>query len=186
MKLSISLTISLLIVALVVGFSGGYFFTPAYQTTMYESETMGLGPADRYVDLRYINQMAAHHQGAILLANQVAGASKRPEITSLAADIQANEPTLIAKLLQWKKDWYSDTRPIKDPVVAQLGQADDKTDLRFLNALIAHHEAGIAMTKEIRTKSSRAEILNDADGVETFLTTTLVQLKAWRSSWYGV
>lgn len=55
-----------------------------------------------------------------------------------------------------------------------------------MNALIAHHEAGILMTEEIRTKSSRAEVLNNADAVENFLKTTLVTLKGWRKAWYNI
>jgi uncharacterized protein (DUF305 family) len=120
-----------------------------------------------------------------LLAEQVAQ-SPRQEIRSLATAIQADEPKLIAELYAWKQAWYSDTRGVRDPARIQLGAADEKQDLRFLNALIAHHEAGIAMTREIRTKSSRTEVLNNADAVEQFLQTTLVTLKGWRQTWYSV
>lgn len=180
------LTLSLTICAFVIGVTTGYFFSPSYQITMNEPQTMGFGNADRFVDLRYIDQMAAHHRGAMLLAGQIQQKTQRQEIKDLAADILKNEPPLIEELYTWKKDWYKDTRRIKDPIVANLGPADDKTDLRFLNALIAHHSDGIAMTKEIRTKSSRADVLNNADAVENFLTTTSVTLKNWREQWYGV
>jgi uncharacterized protein (DUF305 family) len=51
---------------------------------------------------------------------------------------------------------------------------DDKYDLRFLNALIAHHEMGLDMTSEkSASKSSRTEVLNNADAVDTFLKNTL-------------
>ncbi|MBP7134661.1 DUF305 domain-containing protein [Patescibacteria group bacterium] len=178
------LAISLLIVGFIVGMSTGYFFTPQYQETMYQ-KSMDLGAADRLVDLRYLNAMAAHHRGAILLAKQ-AEQSQRPEIQSLAATIQKDEPKLIDELYQWKQEWYRDTRKVRDPLSARLGSYDDKLDLRFLNALIAHHEAGILMTQEIRMKSSRAEVLNNADAVENFLKTTGVMLKEWRKAWYNI
>lgn len=178
------LAISFLIIGLVIGMGAGYFLTPQYQETMYE-KSMDLGAADRLVDLRYLNAMAAHHRGAMLLAEQ-AEQSQRPEIQSLAAAIQRDEPKLIDELYQWKKEWYRDTRTVRDPLPARLGSYDDKLDLRFLNALIAHHEAGILMTQEIRTKSSRAEVLNNADAVENFLKTTGVMLKEWRKAWYNV
>ena len=63
---------------------------------------------------------------------------------------------------------------------------DEKLDLRFLNALIAHHEAGILMTQEIRTKSSRIEVLNNADAVENFLKTTRITLRESRKAWYNI
>lgn len=186
MKVSLPLVVSLLIAALLVGAAGGYYFSPAYQTTMFEANEMGLGVADRFLDLRYLNQMSTHHRGAILLADQIANKTRRPELQKLAADIQKTEPQLIAELMAWKQEWYNDPRPAKDPVVANLGPADETVDLRFLNALIAHHEAGIAMTQEVRTKSSRAEVLDNADTVERFLTNSLEQLKTWRSQWYEV
>ncbi len=178
------LALSLLIVGFVLGMGAGYSLTPQYQEMMYD-KSMDLGAPDRLVDLRYLNAMAAHHRGAILLAEQ-AEQSQRPEIQSLAAAIQKDEPKLIAELYQWKKDWYRDTRTVRDPLPARIGSYDEKMDLRFLNALIAHHEAGILMTEEIRTKSSRAEVLNNADAVENFLKTTLVTLKGWRKAWYNI
>lgn len=185
-KVSLPLAISLMIVSAIVGLTGGYYISPTYQQTMYTKETMGLGQSDRFVDLRYINQMAAHHRAAILLANQISDKTQRQELKALAVDIEKGEPKLIEELYQWKKDWYNDGRIVADPVVANLGQADEKIDLRFLNALIAHHKAGIEMTQEIRTKSSRKEVLDNADAVENFLTNSLTTLKGWREQWFNV
>lgn len=178
------LPISLLIVGFIIGMSTGYALTPQYQETMYV-KSMDLGAADRLVDLRYVNAMIAHHRGAMLLAKQ-AEQSQRPDIQQLAAAIQKDEPKAIDELYAWKRAWYRDTRGVRDPVPAHMGAYDEKLDLRFLNALIAHHEAGILMTKEIRTKSSRVEVLNNADAVENFLKTTLVMLKDWRKAWYNI
>lgn len=173
-------------VAVITGISGfmvGQVQTPEYRFSMYDKNTMNLGRADRLFDLRYLNAMIAHHRGALLLAKQ-AEESTRVEIRELAAAIQAGEPKLIAELYAWKKDWYDDERTVCDPVVAQLGPVNETFDLRFLNALIAHHEAGILMTEETRRKSSRSEVLDNADAVEHFLRTSGEQLKAWRLAWY--
>jgi uncharacterized protein (DUF305 family) len=147
---------------------------------------MSLGQADRTFDLRYINAMIAHHRGAMLLAEQLSKNTSRPEMKTLAQNILADEPKAIDELYTWKKDWYGDTKTVRDPIVANLGPADEKFDLRFLNAIIAHHEAGIVMTKETREKSSRAEILNNADAVEAFLINGITTLKGIRSSWYNI
>lgn len=177
---------SLLAATLIVGVAIGYALTPTYQQTMYQKEAMNLGPSDRNLDLRYLNQMGSHHWGAILLAQQVQDKTQRPEIKALALEIQANEPKLIEELLAWKLEWYGDRRAITKPQAVNLGPADNKVDLRFLNALIAHHEAGIVMTQEVRGKSSRAEVLNNADQVEDFLKTSLGKLREMRSEWYGL
>lgn len=178
------LPISFLIVGLIVGTGIGYYLTPQYRETMYDT-SMDLGAADRLVDLRYMNAMIAHHRGAMLLAKQ-AEQSRRSEIQALATAIQKDEPKLIDELYQWKRSWYRDIRGVRDPLAVNIGSYDEKMDLRFLNALIAHHQAGILMTQEIRSKSSRTEILDNADAVENFLTNTLVTLKDWRKTWYNV
>lgn len=183
---SLYLQLSLTICVFVIGVGVGYYFTPEYTRMNDEYRTMNLGVADNYVDLRYINAMIAHHRGAILLAEEIESKTSKSELKNLAKEIKSNEPKLIAELYDWKRDWYSDKRAVRDPKKINLGSADEKVDLRFLNALIAHHEAGIVMTQEIRTKSSRAEILSNADAVENFLKTTLVELKNKRNLWYGI
>jgi uncharacterized protein (DUF305 family) len=153
---------------------------------MYDKTTMDLGRADRTLDLRYINAMIAHHRGAMLLAEQASTKTQRQEMKDLSAKILNDEPGAISELYAWKKDWYGDNKRVRDPIVSNLGNYDDKFDLRFLNALIAHHEAGLLMTKDIKVKSSRTEILNNADAVDTFLTTTLKVFKDWRMEWYKI
>lgn len=185
-KISTTLALSLMIVIGVAGYMIGHSFTPEYTSTMYDKTTMGLGRPDRTLDLRYLNAMIAHHRGAMLLAEQAVTETQRPELQTLAQKILTDEPSAIAELYTFKSDWYNDTRTVRDPVVAQLGEFDDKYDLRFLNALIAHHEMGLDMTSEISSKSSRTEVLNNADAVDTFLKNTLQVFKGWRMQWYNI
>jgi len=186
MKISVYLASSLVVVGIVLGVSYGYYLTPEYKTSMFENGTMSLGQANRTFDLRYINSMIAHHRGAMLLAEQLGKNTTRPDLKSLSQAILADEPKAIAELYAWKKDWYSDTKLVRDPIVAQLGPAGDNFDLRFLNAIIAHHEAGIEMTKETRQKSTRGEILDNANAVEAFLSNGIQALKGLRATWYNI
>ncbi len=185
-KIYLPVAIACMIVTGVIGLGVGYYLTPEYRLSMYDKNVMDLRSPDRWLDQRYSNAMISHHRAAMLLAEQAQARSQRPEIKDLVTKILANEPAAIAELYAWKKDWYRDTRKVQDPAVARLGSYDEKFDLRFLNALIAHHEAGLVMTKEIKTKSSRTEILNNADAVETFLSTTEKLFKDWRKQWYNL
>jgi len=185
-KISTTLAISLMIVTGVIGLTIGYITNPQYKISMYDKTSMDFGRADRTLDLRYINAMISHHRGAMLLAEQAQNITERKEMQDLSVMILKNEPGAISELYQWKKDWYGDTKQVKDPTVPNLGSYDEKFDLRFLNALIAHHEAGLVMTKDIKTKSSRTEILNNADAVDTFLSTTLKLFKDYRIDWYKI
>lgn len=184
-KITLSLAVSLMIVSAVAGIGIGYWLTPQYSLSMYDKNVMDLGQPDKWVDLRYIDAMIAHHRGAMLLARE-AEISTRPEIRKLASDIQKDEPPNIDELYRWKKAWYGDTRSVRDPLVPRLGAYDRTFDLRFLNALIAHHRNGILMTREIRLKSSRSEVLDNADKVEQFLSGGVAMLSDWRKKWYNV
>ncbi len=176
-KIPSTLAVSLVIVAAIIGTVVGYSLTPAYTLSMYDKSGMNLGRADRGLDLRYVNAMISHHRGAILLAEQAQNMSQKKEIQDLAADILKNEPPAIQELYDWKKTWYGDTKKVRDPIVPKLGTYDEKYDLRFLNALLAHHEDGLMMTDDIKIKSSRLEILNNADTVGTFFETTMEVFK---------
>ena len=183
--ISIYLAAALMVISVIIGIGIGYVLTPQYTLSMYDKNVMDLGRPDKWLDLRYVDSMIAHHRGAVLLAKQ-AELSERTEIRDLAQGIQKGEPVLIAELYAWKKEWYGDTRRVIDPVVAKLGSYDKTFDLRFLNALIAHHENGVRMTEEVRLKSSRGAILDNADAVEAFLTESGETLKGWRSAWYSI
>lgn len=184
-KISTHLAVSLIVIVFIIGVGVGYSFTPQYSLSMYEKSSMDLGRADKWIDLRYIDAMIAHHRGAILVAKQ-AEQSQRPEVQNLAKEIQKNEPVLIEELYTWKKNWYNDTKKVADPIVPNLGSYNNTFDLRFLNAVIAHHENGILMTKDITMKSSRNEVLDNANAVEKFLNDSGTLLKEWRTAWYNI
>jgi uncharacterized protein (DUF305 family) len=183
---SIYFAFGLISAALFVGVGIGYGLSPEYRVNMFTKDSMNLGTADRSFDLRYVNAMIAHHRGAMLLAAQLERNATHPEMKTLAGEILKSEPVSIAELYAWKKAWYGDYRPVRDPIVANLGTSDEKFDQRFLNAIIAHHELGIAMTRDARTKTTRTEVLNNADAVEAFLSGGIVKLSEIRKGWYGI
>lgn len=182
------LTISVVIISFILGLSTGFIISPEYATKMQSRGTqmVELGNADKFVDLRYIDNMIAHHLNAINMATQAKANSKRPEIIALANDIIKADEDSIKTLYQEKKLWYGNDRQITNFEKINLGTADDKFDLRFLNALIAHHDDAIASAEEIRTKSGRNEILNLADTVIQGLSAGKDKLIEWRKNWYNI
>lgn len=64
-----------------------------------------LGTADDQFDLRLINAMIPHHQGAIDMARQVLEKSDRAEIKELAQNIVDSQQQEIDRMQQWRKDW---------------------------------------------------------------------------------
>ncbi|RCJ17707.1 DUF305 domain-containing protein [Nostoc sp. ATCC 43529] len=171
---------------------------------MNHSMGMDLGPADADFDLRFIDAMTPHHQGALEMAKEAQQKSKRPEIKKLADNIIKSQNQEITQMKQWRKAWYPNAgnkpmayhsqmghtmemspEQIKAMMMSQdLGAADAKFDLRFINAMIPHHEGAVKMAQEALTKSKRPEIKQLAQEIIKAQDTEIKQMQQWRESWY--
>lgn len=171
----------------------------------HSSMSMDLGPADADLDLRFIDAMTPHHEGAVVMAKDAQQKSKRPEIQKLAAEIIQAQDTEIAQMRQWRKAWYpkaSDTpmayhtqmghmmamtpEQKESMMMSQdLGVADAEFDLRFIDAMIPHHEGAVTMAKEVLGKTKRSEIKQMAEAILASQQAEIDQMKAWRNTWYG-
>ncbi|MBE9108200.1 DUF305 domain-containing protein [Nodosilinea sp. LEGE 07298] len=172
---------------------------------MMDHGSMDLGPADESFDLRFIDAMIMHHQGAVVMAEDAQQNSTRPEIQTLASEIIAAQQTEIAEMQAWRQAWYPDAPA--DPVMyhaemghmmpmsadmmsammmnMDLGAADDEYDLRFINAMIPHHEGALTMAQEALAKSSRSEVQALAEAIIASQQVEIDQMTQWRQGWYG-
>lgn len=184
--MSKALLLSTVVVTFILGLGTGFILSPEYATKMADKKTamVELGRADKFIDLRYIDGVIAHHLNAIYMARQAETNSRRKEIKDLAKEIVIADEKSIKELYEWKKSWFNNTKQITNFEKINLGSYDDKFDLRFLNALITHHEEAIETAMEIRTKSQRNEILNLADAIIKNLSTGKETLTEWRTNWY--
>ena len=165
---------------------------------------MNLGPTDAQYDLRFIDAMIPHHQGAVEMAQDALGKAHHSEIKRLARYIITDQNQEIAQLKRWRQAWYpkaGDTAEIYDPQTGQtmtmsksqmqdmmmkgnLGPADAQYDLRFLNAMIPHHEGAVAMSQDALNKSQRPEIKSLAQRIITNQQREIAQMKQWRQQWF--
>ncbi len=184
------LSISLIIVALVIGTGIGFMISPEYANMgMSEEHSSDLGKADKNYDLKFIDGMIAHHMGAIDMAKIAKEESKNPEVIKLANNIITIQEKEIEQMYSWKKDWYNDTSKVEMndySMNVNLGTSDSKYDLRFINAMIAHHNMAIEMAMDAQRKSTRNEILNLANDVITAQTREISNMNTWRENWYGI
>jgi uncharacterized protein (DUF305 family) len=166
---------------------------------------MALGPADDDYDLRFIDGMIPHHQGAVEMAKQTQQKSKRPEIKKLAEEIIKAQNKEIAELKQWRTAWYPKASNMPMAWHAQmnhmmamspeqekamrmdtdLGTGDDEFDLRFINAMIPHHEGAVEMAKDALNKSKRPEIKQLANAIIASQQKEIGQMNQWRQAWYN-
>ena len=172
---------------------------------MNHSMAMDLGPADANLDLRFIDAMIPHHQGAVEMAKEAQQKSKRPEIKKLADNIIKSQDQEITQMKQWRQAWYpkAGDKPMaydsqmghtmemssdqmKAMMMSQdLGAADAEFDLRFINAMIPHHEGAVTMAKDVLSKSKRPEIKQLAQEIIKAQNTEIKQMQQWRKSWYN-
>lgn len=166
---------------------------------------MDLGPADATYDLRFIDGMIPHHEGAVAMAEAALEHSQRPEIRQLAENIIAAQQGEIKQMQDWRAAWYPDAPAVPMMYHAEmkhdmpmdqammgamrmdmdLGEADDEFDLRFINAMIPHHEGAVVMAEDLQNKSNRPELQTLAEAIITSQQAEIDQMKQWRQEWYG-
>ena len=171
---------------------------------MNHGASMELGPADAELDLRFVDAMTPHHQGAVEMAKEAQQKSKRPEVRKLAALIIQTQNKELNQMKQWRQVWYpkASTKPLaynsqmghsmpmsqdqmKGMMMSMnLGSADDQFDLRFLNAMILHHEGAVVMAQDALSKSKRPEIKKLAAEIIASQKAEIKQMQQWKQAWY--
>jgi uncharacterized protein (DUF305 family) len=166
---------------------------------------MEMGPADADYDLRFIDGMTPHHDGAIVMAQAAAQQSQRPELKKLAAAIIRGQTQETAQMQQWRSTWYPKAAatpmawhsemkhmmPMSAPQIKSmrmdmdLGKADANFDRRFLDAMIPHHEGAIVMAQDALAKSKRPEVQKLAKAIIADQQIEIDNMKQWRKDWYG-
>lgn len=139
------------------------------------------------------------------MAQEALQKSSRPEIKQLAQAIIDAQKQEISELKQWRTAWYPNagdqpmmyssemghmmpmTQEMRSDMMmhGDLGVKDDRFDLRFINAMIPHHEGAIDMAKQALEKSNRPEIKTLAQNIITSQQKEIDQMLQWRKDWYG-
>lgn len=154
------------------------------------SGVMGTTTSDAPFDVRFIDSMIAHHEGAVIMAKQAQQQAEHPEITQLAAAIISAQEAEISQMQQWRSAWYPDLAPTAGmemdmgPMAVPAG--DTPFDQRFLEAMIPHHEGAIMMAKNALQEAEHPEIKMLAEAIVTAQEAEITQMKQWLMEWYGM
>jgi uncharacterized protein (DUF305 family) len=170
---------------------------------MGQNMSMDLGPADENFDMRFIDAMIPHHQGAVVMAKEALQKSKRPQIQTLAKGIIQAQDKEIAQMKQWRKAWYpkenntpmawssemghmmamSSSQKQSMMMSQDLGAADAGFDLRFIGAMIPHHAGAVSMATEVLQKSKRSQVKQFAQNIIASQKAEIKQMQLWKQSW---
>ena len=131
--------------------------------------------------------MIEHHEGAIVMAKDAQSQAQRAEIKTLAAAILNAQQGEIKQMRDWRAQWFPDLQ-IKASLRTDMGpmtvpSGAEPYDIRFIDAMIPHHESAISMAQEALKTSQRAEIKALATAIVAAQTAEIEQMKAWRAAW---
>lgn len=129
-------------------------------------------------DQRFLDQMLAHHQMAVTSAQQMIADSARPELRDLAQRIITGQQREIDQMRTWRQEWYGSASSGSMPSMIgggimsrdqmrQMMGAQADFDCMFLQMMIPHHEAAIAMAQQALTQAEHPEIKTIAQGIIT-------------------
>jgi uncharacterized protein (DUF305 family) len=164
-----------------------------YHDYIYHSKTdtniYDLGPADDKYDLRFLEAMTSHHQGAVEMGRIALAKSTNTKVKEISQKIIDSQILEIALMSQWKKDWYNNTSKVEiteHSLMRNLGTYDEKFNLRYLNAMIVHHEAALEMCKDALTKSTRNAVLTICNDIISSQSQEISQMEDIRKELYDI
>jgi uncharacterized protein (DUF305 family) len=156
-------------------------------TAGHDMATMSM-THDAPYDAKFIDSMIVHHQGAIAMAQEALEKAQRTELKQFAQNVIMVQAGEITQMQVWRNNWYP-TVAISAGTGIDMGDMmvsqDDSVsyDLRWIDAMISHHQAAITMAKEALTKAEHADIKNLAQAVIDMQSAEITQLEAWRDQW---
>src|SRR6266498_2401116 len=141
------------------------------------------GRSNQAFDQRFLDQMIMHHQGAVMSAQMMIADSARPELRDLAQRIITAQQREIDQMRQWRQDWYgtaangtllgmmnggmTGAAMMNREQMRQMMGANADFDRMFLQMMIPHHEAAIAMAQQALAQAEHSEIKTLAQGIIT-------------------
>ena len=149
-----------------------------------------LGSADAEFDLRFLDAMIPHHEGAVVMANDALDKSKRPEIQKLAGNIVSSQEADIESMKAWKKNWYPNAKAMTIPCSGQRSEIGNQQTATRNQAKSKEKPVGKRSTKTKPETQTRELTLADyltvsspaLSDVVTGLEDTLAAIDAAASS----
>ncbi|MFN8467883.1 MAG: DUF305 domain-containing protein [Caldilineaceae bacterium] len=152
---------------------------------------MNMSP-DTAFDIRFIDSMIPHHQGAVAMAQQALQQAEHPEIKQMAQQIIDAQNAEMKQMQDWRGAWYPNAGATEGMQMdmgngmnmMEVPAGDQPFDLRFIDAMIPHHQDAIMMAQEAQAKSEHPEVKQMAQQIIAAQQAEIKQLQEWRMAWY--
>jgi uncharacterized protein (DUF305 family) len=133
-------------------------------------------------DLEYIDGMIVHHQGAISMAREALANATNPAIIELATEIINAQEAEVMQLNVWRESWYPDASESDvsgmDMGATEVESGAGSYDERWLQSMIAHHQAAVDMSGQLLKIGEHDELLAFAEAVIAVQTTEIKNMQA--------
>lgn len=149
-------------------------------------------------DLQFLDTMTAHHQSAIDMAQMVGSKAAHPELTEFAKDIVRDQQAEIARMHQWREQWYPNRPLAKNMEMPGMMESmkgmdtghmqkmsGSEFDHMFLDMMIPHHEGAVTMATEALTRAEHEEIRQMARQIIDKQKSEIEKMARWKSEWAG-
>ncbi len=162
------------------------------------------GDRDVPYDLRFLDEMIMHHQGAVMSSEMMIADSERPEMRKLAESIARSQTGQIEQMRQWRGEWYpkapattgmTGCERMMDMMTGTGGmmgamQGMDRMmggdmDRMFLRMMIPHHRLAVEMAEEALEKAEHQEIKELARRIIEEQTAEIKLMEGYLEAWYG-
>ncbi len=164
---------------------------------------MGVADASAPYDLRFIDEMIMHHQGAIVSAEMMIGDSERPELRDLARRIQQSQREQIERMRAWRTEWYPDAdAPVMDmdPMARMMDMmggnggmmggmmgsmmGGEQANRMFLRMMIPHHQLAIDMAEDALINADHEELKTLAQEIINGQSAEIEEMEGYLREWY--
>lgn len=169
----------------------------AHMDEMNREMTAMLGAADSAYEMRFIDLMIHHHEGAVIMAEDAASKIQHTELKDLAQTMVDAQKKEIGQMKGLRQQWYGDSTVaqmmkegmdmsrMREMMNAHLGSADTGFDGRFIDMMIPHHRGAVMMAQDALGKSSKPELKAMAQKMIDDQNREIALMEGWRKQWYG-
>lgn len=162
---------------------------PTAVPTSLPAATAARTTSEAPYDARFIDSMIVHHQGAVTMANDALKQAERPEIKQLAEAIIKAQEAEIKQMQDWRGAWFAGLADTGGTGMSmgmmEVAPGNEPYDLRFIDAMIPHHQGAIDMAEDLKQNTQRPELLKLANDIIAAQTAEIEQMRAWRAEWSG-
>jgi len=154
------------------------------------------GVSGKDFEVKFMQDMIAHHQSAVEMAQLVPTHTKRPELNTLAQNIISSQSKEISQMTTWLAQW-DNAKPLASSMDApgmmdmmggidQMKSAKDAAfDRLFLDQMTMHHQQAVNMSKLVPQKSQRPELVNLSQNIITAQTGEIQHMNTWKKQWFN-